>query len=241
MAVVRRVRCIISHIVHHGAHVYTWEMLPERVIPPFQPGQFLHLALDEYDPAGFWPESRAFSIASSPAQRDLVRISFATKGKFTSRMESESYVGNCVWIKLPFGDFTVDRTRSAALFAGGTGITAFSAFIETLKADCLQEVYLFYGALTPDLLIYRDIFEQVEHSVPQFHAIYYTEIQPQSSPLSPKVRPGRLSVSEAYSIIPHPLDVTYYLSGPPPMIETLSADLRGRQVKEECIRIDAWE
>ena len=41
-----------------------------RRCPLFKPGQFLHLAIDPYDGAGFWPESRVFSIASSPRDRD---------------------------------------------------------------------------------------------------------------------------------------------------------------------------
>ena len=35
-------------------------------VTPFKPGQFLHLALDAFEPGGFWPESRVFSIASAP-------------------------------------------------------------------------------------------------------------------------------------------------------------------------------
>ena len=64
----------------HGERVYTLALRPERPVPRFRAGQFLHLALDPYDPTGFWPESRVFSIASPPAQRDSVRITYAVHG-----------------------------------------------------------------------------------------------------------------------------------------------------------------
>ena len=54
------------------------------------------------------------------------------------------------------GEFTVERDRDAVLFAGGTGVTAFTAFLASLTPDRLQRVALFYGARTPDLFVYGD-------------------------------------------------------------------------------------
>src|SRR3954451_21559102 len=105
MAVAQKLGCVIEGIVDHGAHVYTLALRPERPAPRFRPGQFLHLALDPYDPTGFWPESRVFSIASAPHERDRLRITYAVHGRFTGRMESEAIEGRRVWVKLPYGDF----------------------------------------------------------------------------------------------------------------------------------------
>ena len=49
-------------------------------VPRFTPGQFLHLALDPYDADGFWPDSRVFSIASSPDARTNLAITYAHWG-----------------------------------------------------------------------------------------------------------------------------------------------------------------
>ncbi len=244
MAVIRRMRCRVSRVISHGSHVYTLELIPEKSLPAFRPGQFLHLALDEYDPAGFWPESRAFSIASSPMQRDLLRITYSVVGKFTTRMEREIQEGSDVWIKLPYGEFIVDGASSAALFAGGTGITAFSAFIESLMPEQGKDVYLFYGARTFDLLIYREVVAKVARSVHRMHAVFYVETSggvPHSPVGEVPLRVGRLSVEEAWSFMPDPLALTCYLSGPPQMIASLSGGLRARGLPAEQIRIDAWE
>ena len=87
MAVVRKIPCVVRAVTDHGERVYTVELEPSSPVPRFKPGQFLHLALDPYEPGGFWPESRVFSIASSPDERDRLAITYAVKGTFTSRME----------------------------------------------------------------------------------------------------------------------------------------------------------
>src|ERR1700719_3493528 len=112
MPVTQKLGCVGDRGVAHGERVYTLVLLPEHLVPRFRAGQFLPLALDPYDPSGFWPESRVFSIASPPAQRDAVRITYAVHGRFTARMESDLVEGRQVWIKMPYGDFVVDGGAS---------------------------------------------------------------------------------------------------------------------------------
>lgn len=47
--------------------------------------------------------------------------------------DGEGAVGGTVWVKLPYGDFVIDDSHSSVLIAGGTGISAFTAFIEALQ------------------------------------------------------------------------------------------------------------
>src|SRR6266581_6096825 len=109
MAVTQKLDCVVERVVAHGDRVYTVSLRPKRPVPRFRAGQFLHLALDPYDATGFWPESRVFSIASPPAERDLVRITYAVHGRFTARMERDVAEGKEVWIKMPYGDFVIER------------------------------------------------------------------------------------------------------------------------------------
>jgi hypothetical protein len=44
----------VDKIIDFGEHVYQVHLRPERPLSRFRPGQFLHLALDSYDPSGFW-------------------------------------------------------------------------------------------------------------------------------------------------------------------------------------------
>jgi ferredoxin-NADP reductase len=237
--------CMVERVVAHGDRVYSLALRPERLVPRFRAGQFLHLALDPYDPSGFWPESRVFSIASPPAQRDTVRITYAVHGRFTARMESDLVEGRQVWIKMPYGEFVVDSRADVVLFAGGTGITAFTAFLEGLTPAGHQSITLAYGARTNSLLIYRDVVERCVRRVPSLDVAYFVEHDGQSDPpaLEGRVRstPGRVSVETVWPRLGRPFDTTYYISGPPPMLRTIGQDLRARNISQEAIHIDAWE
>jgi ferredoxin-NADP reductase len=240
----QKLDCVVKRIVAHGERVYTLALRPDRLVPRFRAGQFLHLALDPYDPSGFWPESRVFSIASPPAERDTVRITYAVHGRFTARMEMELVEGRQVWIKLPYGDFVVDSRADVVLFAGGTGITAFTAFLEGLAAQTRtghQSVTLAYGARTSSLLIYRDVVERCAERLPSLDVSYFVEHDAPALDGPVRSTRGRVSVEALWPRLARPFDMTYYISGPPPMLRTIGGDLRARNIAAEAIHIDAWE
>ena len=238
MAVAQKLACRVERIIDHGEHVYTVELRPERLAPRFRPGQFLHLALDAYDPSGFWPESRVFSIANPPAQRERLRITYSVQGRFTARMERELAEGKPVWVKLPYGDFVVEDSSDVVLFAGGTGITAFSAFLDGLTPGFQHAVYLAYGARHRSLLIYRAMVERQTQLSPLLRAFYF--IESETDELLPGESAGRLSASAIWPQIKKPSETTYYISGPPPMLKAISQDLQGRGIRADAVRVDAW-
>jgi ferredoxin-NADP reductase len=245
MPVTQKLRCVVERVVAHGERVYTLALRPEHPVPRFRAGQFLHLALDPYDPSGFWPESRVFSIASPPAQRDAVQVTYAVHGRFTARMESDLVEGRQVWIKMPYGDFVIDSRADVVLFAGGTGITAFTAFLEGLTPAEHQSVTLAYGARTHSLLIYRDVVEDCVQRLPSLDVSYFVEQGGGSDPPARVGRlrsnPGRVSVAAVWPRLRRPFDTAYYISGPPPMLRAIGQDLRARNIPPEAIHIDAWE
>jgi ferredoxin-NADP reductase len=230
VAVVRKIPCVVRAITDHGERVYTIELEPSVAVPIFKPGQFLHLAIDPYDGAGFWPESRVFSIASSPRERDRLTITYAVKGAFTTRMERELVPGARAWVKLPYGEFVVDSASDAVLFAGGTGVTAFTAFLQSLTPDLESRVLLFYGARTPNLFAYGPLVQACAREV---RSLTYRLVCEETQ--------GRLEVGAAWSSIAPLRDPVFYLSGPPPMLAALTVQLGSRDVPSERIRTDAWE
>jgi ferredoxin-NADP reductase len=240
MAIVQKLCCKVHRIVDHGEHVYTIDLVSGKLFPVFKPGQFLHLALDTYDPADFWPESRVFSIASPTHQRDRLSITYSVRGRFTARMEEELMEGNTVWIKMPYGEFTIQATGDVVLLAGGTGITAFTAFLSGLSADSTQKVYLAYGARTADLLIYRNPIGQCAQEARYLRRWYFVEEGHFDLSLTGSIL-GKLSIREIWGQIDDPFASTFYLSGPPEMIKTLSYDLKDRGIDKDAIRVDAWE
>jgi ferredoxin-NADP reductase len=236
---IRKIKCTVQEIENHGSHVYSLTLQPEKEIPVFQPGQFLHLAIDPYDPSGFWPDSRAFSIASSPQERDTLRLAYSVKGAFTARMEKELQPGREVWVKMPYGDFLVSPTEPVTLIAGGTGITAFTAFLASLTPEYPQEVHLFYGAREPGLLLYRTHFEDMSRTNPNFHLHLAVE---QGCPENDRgCHTGPLSIEWILETMQQPDRQIFFLSGPPAMLNKFTADLEQHGIKAGKIRVDAWE
>jgi ferredoxin-NADP reductase len=234
----QKLRCLVSEILEHGEHVYSVFLKPENPAPRFLPGQFLHLALDTYTSGDFWPDSRSFSIASSPAERNLLRITYAVKGKFTGRMEAELHPGSEVWVKLPYGEFIVKGgDEDVCLLAGGTGITAFTAFLAGLSAEHAHCIYLFYGARRPDLLIYRPLVESAQQRCASLQVRFLVEQAADGT----DCLPGRIEAAGVTGSVPNPLSLTYYLAGPPEMIRSLESGLGECGIPADRIIAEAWE
>lgn len=239
MSTPQKLRCQVKNVVAHGERVYTLELVPDvSPVPRFKPGQFFHLALDPYDPAGFWPESRVFSIASSPRERHKMQFTYSVRGQYTARMEEEIIAGRQVWVKMPYGEFFVDVSHPVVLFAGGTGITAFTAFLHDLVDSPPHPVTVFYGARQKDLLVYRPLVDRCIQNLAGFQAFYFLEHLEQTAP---NELPGQISIASIWQHVPDPTNSNFYLSGPPPMLKALSTQLRDLGVMAHSIHIDAWE
>jgi ferredoxin-NADP reductase len=248
MSMPRKLRCAVKAITDHGGRVYTVDLEPSATVPSFRPGQFLHLTVDDYDPSSFWPESRVFSIASSPRERDRLQICYSVKGRYTTRMEEKLKVGGEVWVKLPYGEFVINGAEEAVLVAGGTGISAFTAFIGGLSPEQPKPVWLVYGARSPALLLFRGLLSRQLDRVPNLHLLFFAEtVAPKfaaeiaASPKLPECLSGRISLDELWARLPKPENKVFYLSGPPAMLSTLGNQLKTRGLAPERIRTDAWE
>jgi ferredoxin-NADP reductase len=145
-------------------------------------------------------------------------------------MEAELAEGVTVWVKLPYGEFVIDQTRDAVLFAGGTGVTAFTAFLQSLEAGRTPRVLLFYGARTSGLFVYGPLAEACARDVPSL-----------SCSLVSEETGGVLDVGAAWPSIEPLAEPLFYLSGPPQMLAALTGQLTARGVPGSAIRTDAWE
>lgn len=234
-----RVRAIVSKVVDYDTGLRTLWLSPERPVPKFRAGQFLHLALDHYDPAEHWPESRCFSIASPVDDRTEIAITVSAVGAFTRRMIALR-VGDAVWLKLPYGDFIValEPDKAVVLVGGGTGIAPFIPLIKS-RTPPAGRVRVLYGVRHADLLIYRDDLAEAAARWPDLKWTAFVEEGDSSGAC-----PGRLSLPAVLSAAHDAgaLDRTvFYLSGPPAMISTLHAGLTSSGVQAANIRVDAWE
>jgi len=238
-----RIQCKVSSIIHHDEAVSTVTLQPSRRLPNFKPGQFLHLALDQYDPTiGFWPESRVFSIASTPTDSELT-IAYAVKGPFTKRMKAELAVGREVWVRLPYGHFSLAAAldEEIVLVAGGTGITPFISFVANeMRRPSGVSLNLVYGVRKPGLFLFTDILTQALSRLNGFKLLAFSEDGRHSNGRFP-IGEGSLSLDKIWHAAEDPMKAIFYLAGPVPMINAFKKGLNDRGVNPDNIRIDEWE
>lgn len=194
----------------------------------YDPGQFLHIAIDEdYDGIGQWPESRCFSMQSDPAE-DVIRITYAVKGAFTQEMEKVLKVGREVWLKLPFGElFTQSHNKTNTVFiAGGTGVTPFLSLFthDSFREYVNPKIYL--GYKNEDYYIYQKELAAIKNDNALI-TIFYEN------------RDGVIDIVKIHE--QNGNGSNYFISGPPVMIKIFKNKLIELGVPKENVLTDDWE
>ncbi|MCE1190088.1 MAG: FAD-dependent oxidoreductase [Ignavibacteria bacterium] len=227
MAIVKKYPVIVERVEERITGIYTVSFSCAKKFN-FNPGQFLHLALDAYDPSMQWPDSRCFSMQSNPDDA-LVTITFSVKGNFTRRMAEELKPGKEVWLKLPYGTL-FDRGHSQAqcvFISGGTGITPYlSLFTHSSFAEYKQPV-LYAGFRNKAC----NIFESELNTAIQINSgLRYCPVYEDTD--------GLIPVEEVYLQYP---GAVFFISGPPIMIKNFKAKFLQLGLPEGNIMIDDWE
>jgi ferredoxin-NADP reductase len=245
-----KVRATVESVTDHGNRVYTVSFTSPQRFPRFRPGQFLHLTVDPFDPtSGFWPESRVFSIASRPGA-DRIVIVYSVKGRYTQKMESCLSPGTDVWLKLPYGDFIIERSSRAGedvvLIAGGTGIAPYVPHLEELAENGAtgRRVLLVYGVREPSLCLFPELLTRCAKVAPDFALRLFAERIPGGGPpvalQTVDVRPGMLCLGQIVECAREMKAPTYFISGPPKMVESFKQGLLDLEVPDCRIMIDEW-
>lgn len=191
------------------------------------PGQFLHLALDEYDGIGQWPESRCFSMQSSP-EDEFIKITFSVKGAFTSKMASCLTKGREVWLKLPFGDiFQRGHTFNNCVFiAGGTGITPFLSLFNSFEFRKYINPKIYLGFRSREQNLYTDELKRIQNDSVQIKYYYQS-------------KDGIIDINKIYDECSN--QSTYFISGPTVMIKSFRSFLIDAGLKYVQVNTDDWE
>lgn len=237
----RKFKATVTRVLIHDDLVRSFFFKPSVPVPTFKAGQFLQLAIDEYEPSSNWPDSRAFSIASGKNENEL-RIIVSRKGEFTSRLFDKVKAGSEVWIRMPFGVFNLNKPAdSIVLIAGGTGISPFIPLFQSLIENRFDDlnIHLFYGVKNANLIIIDDLLEQCEKKNDEFHYSIYCENKLSKQSVSMKT--GILPVPDIIKqtiILDSP---EYYLSGPGEMISSFRKNLSKADVPQMRVHYDEWE
>ncbi len=248
MANPSKCKAIVKYITAHGPGIYQVGFETISTLPRFKVGQFMHLALDVYDPAGgYWPESRVFSISTVYRSTEL-EIIYSANGCYTKRMEEELVVGREVWLKLPYGEFiidlAIDRDQDVVLIAGGTGVSPFLPYLEGIliseKKD--REIWLYYGVRLNIMILAYNLMRRCAQVGLIRSKIFIEKEEPDETIMSDiKAERGTLDIDRIIaecSVLRMPV---FFLSGPPNMIRAFRDRLIMAGIDTGRIKIDAWE
>ena len=227
--IVKKYKSEVVSVENPIPDIRTVTLRPLEKAYKYNPGQFLHLALDEYDPAQQWPESRCFSMQSSPDQ-ETIRITFAAKGRFTERMARELVPGKVIHVKLPYGDiFSAEHDKDRSVFvAGGTGITPFLSLFTSGDFPAYKNPKLYFGVRNASHQLYAADLDKARGLNSSFTVTLLDE-----------EKDGRLDINKIFS--ENGPSAVYFISGPPVMIKNFKAALAAGGVPAENIRTDDWE
>jgi len=243
-----KLKAHVLSVKSFGPDTYSVKFKPEVAPPRFKAGQFLHLTIDEYDPAGgFWPESRVFSIASAPGMSEL-EIVYSVKGRYTRRMAEYLSPGREVWLKLPYGNFIIDASiapgQDVVIIAGGTGISPFLPYFHALAANKqkARTVRLYYGIRQNAMLLAGDLIEECVRAALLEVSLFVENEKPALRlPSFIRQESGRLDINQIHAESSDLNNPAFFISGPPAMITAFKDGLARAGISPENIKIDEWE
>lgn len=235
MSVPIKTPAIVKSIIKHTDTIVSYVLTPAKPLPMFRAGQFLHIAIDPYSYSSAWPESRVFSIESSPENLNEIKITIAIKGEFTGRLYNEVHEGDTVYLKLPYGSFYLeDGEKPCVLIAGGTGVTPFLSYLEScLLRKSAQDVRLYYGIRESRNFIFSDVLDRCKAELPNYKLFLYSQ-----EPIEREHRSGILDIENIYN--ENGKDCVYYVSGPKGMVDAFIKYLEQAGVAADNIKIDNW-
>jgi predicted ferric reductase len=220
----------------------TWEVVihPEREAPiDFLAGQFAWLNLGH---APFSLTEHPFSISSAPADRPDLKFTIKQSGDFTDRI-GEIQVGERAWLDGPHGHFVVPlpRPERMAFIAGGVGFAPVMGILRQLRAERWPgRLLLLYGNRVATQILYREELESMAAQMRLDLKLVLSEPPPGwHGPV------GELS-TEMLDACLDPLERarwTYFVCGPPPMMNSVERSLLafgvpGRQIIAERFKYD---
>lgn len=205
----------------------------------FVPGQYMEFTL-----AHPHPDSRGnrryFTIASSPTEKNMhLGIRFYDQGSsFKNAMYRMDGKTKIMAAQIA-GDFTLpeDFTQKLVFIAGGIGITPFRSMLKyLLDSHQRRDIILIYVNKTVNEIVYKDILNKVQA---QLHIrIIYVLTDLTAIPQNWTGLVGRLNQQMLMQVVPDYAERTYYLSGPPNMVDAYEQVLENIDIKHKYIRKD---
>lgn len=202
----------------------------------FKPGQFVMLKL--YRDGKPWRQ-KAYSIASSPHERDHLQFGIKVQGEFTKAIDGLS-VGNTVDVLGPYGVFTLAPEMTDVIFlAGGIGITPLLSILRfETETKSQRNLTLFYANRTKDdIAFFHELIALTEQNQ-NLNIIF--AVDSGTKPEFPHSCEGRITVAVMKEYCPTFDGRHFFLCGPPPFMNAMLVCLTEQGVPRERIKMERF-
>jgi ferredoxin-NADP reductase len=207
----------------------------------FKAGQYVDVALidpPEADPEG---SIRSFSLASAPAEEDLLIVTRIRDTAF-KRVLRDLPVHTEVELEGPFGSFTIHEnpSRPAVFLAGGIGIAPIFSMIlyaANQRPEC--PLYLFYSNQRPERAVFLNDLQELEKTMLNFRFIPTMTGIGSSHPSWPG-ETGSIGPEMLSRHLPSFQSPICYLAGPPRFVAEMWEMLKCAGMDEDDIRTEEF-
>ena len=222
---------------------YTFVWKPEKKIN-YLPGQYFYYTLPKmqvFDPRG---ATRHFTISSSPTEGD--NISFTTRIRDKSAYKQavkELNVGDYIEGEGPNGTYIIDENEPGphVFLAGGIGITPFRSAIKYNVDKKLEEIkiHLIYANSNSEDIVFKKELEKFSKDFKNIK-VDFTVSRPEESQQKWEGITGRIDEALIRKLITDTQKPTFWVCGPPAMVETLEQILGKLKITSDRVRSEKF-
>lgn len=207
----------------------------------YEPGQFITI-IKEVNGKKI---RRAYSLCTTPFEdaNPAVTVKRVDGGAMSNDLNDNAKAGDQVEIMEPMGMFTtsydVANKRNAIFFGGGSGITPLMSIIRSVLIKEPESIAtLVYGNRTKEFVIFNELIAELgEKYNGRFKAIHILE----EGDADYSGRPNADMIAGICSDISADTKSEFYICGPQPMMDVVSAGLKQFGVADESIRMESFE
>lgn len=204
----------------------------------FLAGQNVNLKLPELHYPDQKGPRRTFTIAAAPHES---RLLFATRISDSGYKQTlKSLAPGALFEYLgPNGKFIYDPgVKAAAYVAGGIGITPFrSMLLHGIQTGLRVPTHLFYANAAPVTAAWHHLFSGLAERERNFTYVPTMNHVESGQEWSGETR--LLSADLLSEYLPDVNQTTFFICGPPPMINALTEQLRSKGIDEKQIRSES--
>ncbi len=234
-----------------GVHSFYLTPHDGKPLPPFLPGQYLTFELKI--PGEQKPVIRCYSLSDSPNHPDYYRVSIkkippprddpnGRPGLSSTYFNEVLGEGDILDVKAPSGHFYLkQRELPTVLIGGGIGITPVMSMLNTLcEYQHKGEIWFFLGVRNSAEHVMKEHLEALkrEHENLNLQICYSDPLEDDQEGVDYQHK-GYVGIDLFKEQLPSN-NYDFYICGPPPMMESVTAGLYDWGVPEDRVNFEAF-